>query len=37
VEGADVSVDMKREHMPHWRMVRTAVADWLARYRVRTP
>lgn len=37
VEGADVSVDMRREHMAHWRMVRTAVTDWLARYRVRTP
>jgi hypothetical protein len=36
VEGADVSVDMKREHMAHWRMVRTAVTDWLARYRVRS-
>jgi hypothetical protein len=37
VDGADVSVDMKREHMARWRTVRTAVSDWLARYRVRTP
>ncbi|WP_222864046.1 hypothetical protein [Pigmentiphaga aceris] len=37
VEGADISVDMKREHMAHWRMVRGAVTDWMARYRIRTP
>lgn len=37
VQGADISVDMKREHMAHWRMVRTAVTDWLAHYQVRTP
>jgi hypothetical protein len=35
VEGADVSVDMKREHMTHWRAVRSAVTEWLTRYRVR--
>lgn len=34
VEGADVSVDMKREHMAHWRTVRAAVTDWLGRYRI---
>ena len=37
VQGADLSVDMKREHMAHWRMVRAAVSDWLAHYQVRTP
>lgn len=37
VQGADISVDMKREHMAHWRMVRAAVSDWLAHYQVRTP